>query len=69
MRKSSNGYKELNKYTKFDGYFLPHKDTLVTSVINMNIFNKFDYKYGFWQIKPTEENIPLTAFSTPQGYY
>ena len=35
----------------------------------MNIFNKFDYKYGFWQIKPKEENIPLTAFSTPQGYY
>ena len=32
-------YKELNKYTKFDGYFLPHKDTLITSVINKKIFS------------------------------
>ena len=62
-------YKELNKYTKFDGYFLPHKDTLITSVINKKIFSKFDCKFGFWQIKLEEESIPLTAFSTPQGQY
>ena len=37
-------YKELNKYTKFDGYFLPHKDTLIISVINKQMFSKFDYK-------------------------
>ena len=38
-------YKELNKYTKFVGYFLPNKDTLITSVINKKIFSKFDCKF------------------------
>ena len=62
-------YKELNKYTKFDGYFLPHKDTLITTVINKKIFSKFDCKSRFWQIKLEEESIPCTPFSTPQGQY
>ena len=59
----------MNKYTKFDGYFLPHKDTLITFVINKKIFSKFDCKFGFWQIKLEEESISLIAFSTPQGQY
>ena len=60
-------YKELNKYTKFNGYFLPYKDTLIISVTDKKTFNKFDCKSGFWHIKLKVESIPLTAFSTPQG--
>jgi len=28
-----------------------------------------EYKSRYWQIKADEENIPLTAFSAPQGHY
>ena len=60
-------YKELNKYTKFDGYFLPYKDTLIISVTDKKTFSKFDCKSRFWKIKLKEESIPFTAFSTSQG--
>ena len=62
-------YKELNKYTKFDGYFLPNKKVLINLVKNKTYYSKFDCKSGFWQIKMEEHNIPYTVFSTPQGHY
>ena len=34
-----------------------------------NIFQKFDLKAGFWQVKMEEESIPWTAFTCPQGHY
>lgn len=58
-------YKKLNEATKFDGYYLPNKDTLIKQVQNKKIFSKFECKSGFWQIILTEESKPLTAFSTP----
>lgn len=62
-------YKELNKCTKFDGYFLPNKDILINLAKGKEYYSKFDCKSGFWQIKMEEESIPYTAFSTPQGKY
>ena len=62
-------YKELTKYTKFDGYFLPNKEVLINLVKNKTYYSKFDCKSRFWQIKMEENNIPYTAFSTPQGHY
>ncbi|ALN12435.1 polyprotein [Vaccinivirus cadovaccinii] len=62
-------YKELNRVTKDDGYFLPNLETLVYQVAEARVFSKFDCKSGYWQIKLTPESIPLTAFSTPKGQY
>ena len=62
-------YKELNKYTKFDGYFLPNKEVLINLVKNKTYYSKFDCKSGFWQIKMENDSIPYTTFSTPQGHY
>ena len=62
-------YKELNKYTKFDGYFLPNKEVLINLVKNKTYYSKFDCKSGFWQIQMEENSIPYTTFSTPQGHY
>ena len=62
-------YKQLNDNTVFDGYFLPNKETLIHKTRNCHWHSKFDCKSGFYQIKMTEESKPLTAFSTPQGYY
>lgn len=62
-------YKKLNDNTVFDGYFLPHKESLINWTRNKKIFSKFDCKSGFWQIKMHPESIQYTAFSTPQGQY
>ena len=62
-------YRELNKKTIFDGYFLPYKRNLINRLVNKKWFSKFDCKSGFWQIKLTKESRILTAFSVPQGQY
>ena len=62
-------YKQLNGNTIFDGYFLPHKETLIHKTRGKKLHSKFDCKSGFYQIKMDEESKPLTAFSTPQGHY
>ena len=62
-------YKEVNKDTKFDGYYIPNKEILINLARGKNYYSKFDCKSGFWQIKMDNDNIPITAFSTPRGYY
>ena len=62
-------YKQLNGNTIFDGYFLPHKETLIHKTRGKNLHSKFDCKFGFYQIKMAKESKSLTVFSTPQGHY
>ena len=62
-------YKQLNSETIFDGYFLPHKETLINMSKRKKIYSKFDCKSDFWQIKMHPDSIKYTAFSTPQGQY
>ena len=61
--------KEVNKNTKFDGYYVPNKEILVNLAKGKNCYSKFDCKSGFWQIKMDNNSIPITAFSTPRGHY
>ena len=56
-------YKEVNKNTKFGGYYIPDKEILIILAKGKSYYNKFDCKLGFWY------NIPITAFSTPRGHY
>ena len=62
-------YKEVNKNTKFDEYYIPNKKILINLARGKNYYNKFDYKSGFWQIKMDNDSIPITTFSTPRGHY
>ena len=62
-------YKEVNKNTKFDGYYIPNKEILINLARGKNYYSKFDCKSGFWQIKMDNDSIPITAFSTPRGHY
>ena len=62
-------YKEVNKNTKFDGYYIPNKEILINLAREKNYYSKFDCKSGFWQIKMDNDSIPITAFSTPRGHY
>ena len=62
-------YKELNKHTVDDGYFLPNKETLLAQLRGKKYFSILDCKSGFWQVRLDEESQKLTAFSCPQGHY
>ncbi|KAH9310267.1 hypothetical protein KI387_044212 [Taxus chinensis] len=62
-------YKKLNDYTISDGYFIPNIHQLISRIKNAKIFSKLDCKSGYWQIKMSEEAIPLTVISSPQGQY
>ena len=62
-------YKEVNKNTKFDGYYIPNKEILINLAREKNYYSKFDCKSRFWQIKMDNDSIPITAFSTPRGPY
>ena len=62
-------YKEVNKNTKFDGYYIPNKEILINLARGKNYYGKFDCKSRFWHIKMDNDSIPITAFSTPIGYY
>ena len=37
-------YKELNRHSIFDGYFLPNKNTLINLAKGKKYFSKFDCK-------------------------
>ena len=62
-------YKEVNKNTKFDGYYIPNKEILINLARGKNYYNKFDCKSGFWPIKMDNDSIPITDFITPRGHY
>ena len=62
-------YKEVNKNTKFDGYYIPNKEILINLARGKTYYSKFDCKSRFWQIKMDNNSIPITAFSTPRGHY
>ena len=40
-------YKEVNKNTEFDGYYIPNKEILIYLARGKKIYSKFDCKSGF----------------------
>ena len=40
-------YKEVNKNTKFDGYYIPNKKILINLARGKHYYSKFDFKSGF----------------------
>ena len=40
-------YKEVNKNTKFDGYYIPNKEILINLARGKNYYSKFDCKSRF----------------------
>ena len=62
-------YKEVDKNTKFDGYYIPNKEILINLARGKNYNSKFGCKSGFWQIKMDNDSIPITTFSTPRDHY
>ena len=62
-------YRKLNKVTVFDLEPMPTVEELFQKTGNDKFFSKTDLSKGYWQIKVAEEDIPKTAFVTPDGHW
>ena len=52
-----------------DSYPLPHVDDILTDCAKGEIWSKLDMTNSFFQIRVHPDDIPLTAVTTPFGFY
>ena len=62
-------YRRLNKLTVIDPEPMPTTKHLFQRLSGDKFFTKIDPSKGCWQITIPEEDIPKTAFVTPDGSY
>ena len=62
-------YRKLNRVTVFDPEPMVTADDLFAKIGRSRYFTKLDFTKGYWQIKVRSEDIPKTAFVTPDGQF
>ena len=62
-------YRKLNKLTVIDPEPMPTAEHLFQKLGGDKFFTKIDLSKGYWQITIPEEDIPKTAFVTPDSSY
>ena len=62
-------YRKLNKLPVFDPEPMPTAEHLFQKLNGDKYFTRIDLSKGYWQISIPEEDIPKTAFVTPDGSY
>ncbi|KAJ9514334.1 hypothetical protein QJQ45_012353 [Haematococcus lacustris] len=62
-------YRQLNKLTLRDQYPLPRIDDLFDRLSGCSVFSSLDLQAGYHQITITPEDVPKTAFRTPEGHF
>lgn len=62
-------YRALIQQTQKDKYPLPRIDDLLDKVTGASVFSSLDLQSGYHQIRVAEEDVPKTAFRTPQGLF
>lgn len=62
-------YREINKITVRNRYPLPRIDDLFDQLRGASVFSKIDLRFGYHQLRITEEDIPKTAFRTRYGHF
>ncbi|KAJ9511158.1 hypothetical protein QJQ45_013227 [Haematococcus lacustris] len=62
-------YRQLNKLTLRDQYPLPRIDDLFDRLSGCSVFSSLDLQAGYHQIRITPEDVPKTAFRTPEGHF
>lgn len=62
-------YQRLNKLTVKNKYLLPRIDDLFDQFKGATVFSKIDLRFGYYQLKFKESDVPKTAFETQYGHY
>lgn len=62
-------YGKLNKITIFDPVPMVTVEDLLSKLSQDKCFSKIDLSKGYWQIPVAIQDIPKTAFVTPDGTY
>jgi hypothetical protein len=62
-------YRGINKLTIKNKYPLPRIDDLLDQLSGAQVFSSLDLMSGYHQIRITEQDVPKTAFRTPQGLF
>ncbi|XP_068227703.1 uncharacterized protein [Palaemon carinicauda] len=62
-------FRKLNRITIFDPEPMVTADDVFARLSESKFFTKIDFTKGYWQIKVRSEDVPKTAFVTPDGQY
>ncbi|KAG8473042.1 hypothetical protein CXB51_034962 [Gossypium anomalum] len=62
-------YRQLNKVTLKNKYPLPRIDGLFDQLKVATVFSKIDLRFGYYQLRVKERDVPKTAFRTRYGHY
>ncbi|KAA3487780.1 DNA/RNA polymerases superfamily protein [Gossypium australe] len=76
VRKEENGsmrlcidYRQLNKVTIKNKYPLPRIVDLFDQLKRAVVFSKIDLRFGYYQLRVKDSDVPKTAFRTRYGHY
>ncbi|KAG8501254.1 hypothetical protein CXB51_003412 [Gossypium anomalum] len=61
--------RQLNKMTIKNKYLLPRIDNLFYQLKGVAWFSKIDLRYGYYQLRVKESDVPKTAFRMRYGHY
>lgn len=62
-------YRRLNQITTADAFPMPIAEDLFDRIGRSSYFSSLDLASGYWQVPMNENDIPKTAFATPNGLY
>jgi hypothetical protein len=62
-------YRRLNNNTEQVHWSMPRIEDLLDRLKNAKVFSKMDLRNGYWQIPIHKDDVPKTAFITPQGQF
>ncbi|KAA3470401.1 RNA-directed DNA polymerase-like protein [Gossypium australe] len=62
-------YRQLNKVTVKNKYPLPRIDDLFDQLKGATVFSKIDLRFGYYQLRAKDSDVPKTTFRTRYGHY